>query len=149
VSGPTKGMVAGQPIKTGDLTPEYEDNHARIFGTRKPVRGRWVWDEASGQMVEASEYRPASTGRLEISMDRHYENTGTLDGVDIGSRRKRETFMRDRGLADPRDFKGEWRRTEERKVAEHAVEGATPERVREVQDTVGRAAYELSKKRRR
>lgn len=150
MSGPTKGMVAGQPIKTGAQTKEWDENHARIFGERKPVRGSWVWDEAAQRMVDASSYRPPTRAEgLQISTDRHYENTATLDGHDIGSRRKREEYMRVNGLADPRDFRGTLADAERKRARESEYKGATPERVREVADIIGRKAYELSKQKRR
>jgi hypothetical protein len=34
----------------------FEDNHAKVFGERKPTRGSFVWDSVKGEMVSKDEY---------------------------------------------------------------------------------------------
>src|SRR5689334_8280259 len=112
MSPPKRGMVAGKPITTEAVTKEYEDGHARTFGTPTGRKGgRWVFDEKAGKMVPFEDYRRPGEARLEISTDRHYENTATVDGTDIGSRRKREEYMRVHGVTDPRDFTQHWNKS--------------------------------------
>ena len=95
-------------IKTRPLTPEYADGYDRTFGKdRRPVRGRWVWDEAQQKLVSADEYRaPPQELAIHsgIMVYRFYENTKAIDGTDIGSRRKHRAYMKERGLAPADDF---------------------------------------------
>jgi hypothetical protein len=142
VSGPTKGMVAGQAIQTGAQTKEFDENHERIFGSgKKPTRGRWVWHPKRGEMVPADEYVPEhEVASVPVLTDRHHENTSTVDGQDIGSRAKRREYMKRTGLAEADDFKGHWADAPKRKAAEDARS------VREIQDQVGRKAHELGPK---
>lgn len=98
-------------IKTRPQTKEYDEGYDRTFGKdRRPVRGRWIWDEREQRLVEASEYRAAERALdAPIMVDRFYENTvSPIDGTDIGSRRKHRDYMRAHGLAPADDFKGTW-----------------------------------------
>lgn len=93
-------------IKTRPLTPEYEEGYERTFGKdRKPVRGRWVFRD--GRLVDVNEAPPLESERAidaNIMVDRFYEGTKSVDGADIGSRRKHREYMRERGLAPADDF---------------------------------------------
>lgn len=119
MSAPTRGMVAGQPIKTGELTKEYEDGHARIFGDRKPVRGRFVWDAELGEMVEVGgdwepTDRPGAPRRSEAEI---YGNDVAQDGSDISSRRKRAEYMKREGVADASDYTNTWAKAKKEREA--------------------------------
>lgn len=120
MSGPTKGMVAGQAIKSGDLTQEYEDNHARIFGTeRQRVRGRFVWDEAAQAMVEVgADWQPSDRpGAPRKSEAEIYGNDVAMDGTPIDSKRKRREYMQREGVTDASDYSTGWwkKKTQERR----------------------------------
>lgn len=66
--------------------------------------------------VEVStDYEPPA--RLQISMDRHYENTSATDGTDIGSRRKHQEYMKRNGLTLADDFKGTWAKAAQEREA--------------------------------
>lgn len=86
-------------------TEAYRENHERTFGERKPgQRGRWIWDTEQQKMVRADEYVPPSHAIDGLIItDRWYEGAQTLSGIDIGSRRKRQEYMRANGLADAND----------------------------------------------
>jgi hypothetical protein len=129
------------------VTDAYRENYERIHGEKPVQRGRWVWDNAKGELVPAHEYgfKDEPEARTEISMDRHYENMGATDGTDIGSRRKHREYMKRHGLAMADDFKGEW--AEAAKEREAYLTGQ--KRDAATREAVGRAEYELSKKRRR
>jgi hypothetical protein len=47
----------GKEMKTGPATPEYRENHERIFGSEKIQRGRWIQDPVTGQLISANEYQ--------------------------------------------------------------------------------------------
>ena len=79
-----------------------------------------------------------------IMMDRFYENTAAPDGTDIGSRRRHREYMRERGLTTADDYTGTWQQAarERERIVAGDVDHA------ERREAIGRAAYELSKKRR-
>lgn len=147
MSGPTKGMVAGQPIQTGALTKEYEDGFARTFGERKPQRGRWVWDKRKGEMVPAEEYVPEEPDdkRVMLVTDRHLEGMRATDGTDIGSYRKRDEYLKAHGLTHADDFK---QHLSPEQKERRAAAKAQAER-RALRETVGQTAYELKNRKRR
>ena len=107
-----RGTVVGEAIVSQANTPEYRENHERIFGDRKPVRGRWVYDAKQGKCIPADDYHPEPVAlNAPIIADRIHEGT-TIDVgdrvVDIGSRAKRRAFMRETGLADASDCSKQW-----------------------------------------
>jgi hypothetical protein len=126
-------MAAGEPVVSQASTDEYRAAHDRIFGDKPAERGRWVLDPETKTLVRAEDYvpPPAKTG-TGIMCDRWMEGTATLDdGTDIGSRRKRERYMRERGVTDASDFSPNWyarlnaeRRREAKKGRREALERA-------------------------
>jgi len=113
-----RGMAAGEPIISQANTPEFEEGHARTFGESKVQRGRWVWDEAQGKLVSAEEYQPPERAvDAPILAGRFYENVCAVDGTDIGSRRKRNDYMKAHGYADTSDYKGVWEKAAKEREA--------------------------------
>ena len=143
MSEPTKGMVAGKPITSDAVTKEYEDGHARTFGEPRPFpRGRrFRWDPGLKKLVPAGYVDEPRAVSAPVMAGRFYENTKAVDGTDIGSRRKRNEYMRQRNLADTGDFKGVWEQAA--KERESIQKGEHDRRAR--RDAVGRAIYELEK----
>ncbi|HAM41748.1 MAG TPA: hypothetical protein DCP69_10560 [Candidatus Omnitrophica bacterium] len=139
-------MVAGQAIQTQPQTKEFDEGYERTFGKdRSPIRGRFVQRPETGELIPASEYvRPASTRALDapIMAGRFYENVCTVDGVDIGSRKKRREYMRSNNLADTDDFKGEWTKAAKRR--DEIREGRHDSKER--REALGRAMYQLERK---
>lgn len=121
-------------IKSKPQTREFDEGYERIFGNRKPQRGRWVWDEVAGKLVSAEDYVPPSRSGTNIMVDRFYENTCALDGTDIGSRAKHREYMRQHGLAPADDFKEHPDRMRKQQELADA---------RERRETIGRAAYRV------
>ena len=75
-----------------------------------------------------------------INAGRFYENTASpIDGADIGSRRKHQTYMRERNLAPADDFSGVW--ASKQKERAQIAEGRLPDRSR--RDDIGRALHKL------
>lgn len=128
-------MSTGKDPKTMAVTKEYEAGFERTFGDRKPQRGRWVADPETGKLIPAHEYVPKHVDkRVPVLTDRHYEGTRALDKdkTDIGSRRKRNEYMRRKGLIDQNDFTPSYvARMREEKQREHAknIEKAVVEAV--------------------
>jgi len=115
-----RGMVNGEGIVSQASTDEFREGYERTFGDKKPTRGRWVWDEKAQQLVPAEDYVPEARALdAPIMVDRFYENTSTIEGVDIGSRKKHRQYMKDRGLAPADDFSSSWyNRVRERQKTE-------------------------------
>lgn len=116
------------------------------------IRERWVYttDEQGNCVkfrVDPDAMREPEV-RTQISMDRHYENTVALDGTDIGSRRKTEEYMKRHGLTRPDDYKQTWAKAAEER-AKFYTEGGGHKEHEARREAVGRAVYELEKRRRR
>jgi hypothetical protein len=120
-----RGMVVNEAIVSQSSTDEYRAGHERVFGERKPFRGRLIYDTAQGKCVPADEYRaPSRALDAPIIADRIHEGTVFHDGErlrDIGSRRKRREFLRETGLADATDCSRSWLESQA-KQRERAVE---------------------------
>lgn len=76
------------------------------------TRRTWTYTAGGRPLPEPVEVTPGAEpegfnlaeGRQPLFTDRFMEGHTTVDGVDIGSRRKRADYMRARGLADASDF---------------------------------------------
>ena len=108
-----RGMVNGEAIVSQASTDEFRAGYERVFGDRKPQRGRFVYDPTRGKCVPADEYvPPARALDAPIIADRIHEGTVFDDGErvrDIGNRRKRREFMREKGWEDATDASASWR----------------------------------------
>jgi hypothetical protein len=146
MSGPTKGMVAGQGIKTGELTKEYDEGFTRTFGERKPERGRFIYDPETKSMVrvdadwtDAERRAPTPTEGLV------YGNLQASDGTPIDTRRKHREYKRQNGLADKSDYTEHNKKSEARRADYYGGRGFD----QGLTETIGRALYAAKKKRRR
>jgi hypothetical protein len=70
-----------------------------------------------------------------ILTGRFYENTKAIDGADIGSRRKHQTYMKDRGLAPTNDFSPQF--YESQKKAERLAD------TKDRREAIARATWEV------
>src|SRR5512139_4103148 len=106
-----RGTVIGEPVVSMASTDEFRAGYERTFGDKPVVRGRFIWDAQAQKLVRAEDYvpPPAKAGTF-VMCDRWMEGTRTADGeaIDIGSRAKRNAYMRERGLADASDFSDGW-----------------------------------------
>lgn len=138
---PTKGMVAGKQIKTGDLTRGYEQGYERAFPAREgPKGGRWRWDAASGRLVPLNAgWTDAPRKLLDVTGDAVYQGaTSPVDGTPIDTRRRYREYLQATGLTHADDFKGEWA-----KAAEERAQPTIRDPAR--RDDVGRAMYQIEK----
>jgi hypothetical protein len=104
-----RGTANNEPIVSQARTPEFDAGYERIFGDRKPERGRWVYDEAQRKLVRVEDYVPPSRALdAPFMVDRFYEGIATLEGEDIGSRRKHREYMRRNGLTSMSDYSPEY-----------------------------------------
>jgi hypothetical protein len=137
-------------------TTEGRDNHERIFGKKKIERGRWVQDPQTGKLVPAAEYVPAATAlNAPVMVDRFYEGTsiqtlnekGEKVTVDLGSRQKHRTYMKDHGLTTVDDYNGKggtWDRAQQKRDAIRSGR-ATGHDSKARKEALGRALYEKYK----
>ncbi len=102
-----RGTAANEPVVSQAGTRGFRRGYARVFGDRKPQRGRWVYDAARGRFVPADEYvPPARAATAPILTGRCHEGQVAPDGTPINTRRKRAAWARESGCADYDDFKG-------------------------------------------
>lgn len=134
-----RGTVVGESIVSQARTKEFDEGYDRVFGPdRKPVRGKWVWDEAQQKLVSAEDYVPPEHAtNAPILAGRFYENTAATDGTDIGSRTKHREYKRARGLADASDFSPGWYA----KIKKDRERESKASR----RDTISRALYKMDK----
>lgn len=94
------------------------------------TRRRYVQDPVTLKLHEVTEdYVPdARRGDAALWSDRHYENLGTTDGVDISSRTKHREYLKRTGYTTFDDFKGEFARRQEQRDAYHRGERGTVSR---------------------
>lgn len=128
MSGPTRGMVAGQPIQTGATSDEYREAHDRIFGKdRKPQRGRYVFVEELGKCVPVGEDWSDTPRRAQVPTEEIvYGNAKATDGTPINSRKKHREYLKRNGLAMANDFSEGYRervkKSREEKDSKHLRE---------------------------
>lgn len=145
-----RGMVVGEQIVSQAQTKEYDDNYERIFGVKKPTRGKFVYDKKLGKCVPIEEYVPEQEEgsyaiHAGIMVDRYMEGVAATDGTDIGSRRKRREYMKVNNLADADDFKNTWE--QQRKEREAVFTDGGDHKTRRAQ--VERALHEALEGRRK
>src|SRR4051812_39189463 len=147
--GCMRGTAAGEAVTSQAATPDYRDNHARIFGERRAQRGVWVMrcERCHGVTLPAGATRydcgdcggndcrgsidasqaPAPTPEAKSApfmVDRFMEGSVATDGTDIGSRRKREEYKRRTGVTDASDY-GAGHADRVRSAKERAVADST------------------------
>ncbi len=103
-----RGMVNGEAIVSQAQTRAFDDGWDRMKHENDGRRGRFVWDEKAKRLVPAAEYHAARAVDAPIMVDRFYEGAVATDGTDIGSRRKRNEYMRRAGVADASDYSPGW-----------------------------------------
>ena len=79
--------------------------------------------------------------RVQINVDRNYENMPLQDGTVVNSRRQHREYMRARGLTLADDFKGTWAAQAKERAA---ISSGTNDR-KQRRDDIGRAIYQLRK----
>ena len=137
-------MSTGADAKSLPNSPEFEEGYSRIFGDKKPTRGKWVWDAAQQKLVSAAEYVPPERAvDAPIMVDRFYEGQVAQDGTDIGSRQKHREYMRQNNLTTADDFTETWKKARDQRI--RAREGDFDHAARREQ--VGRAMHELENRR--
>lgn len=109
-------------------------------------RRRWVYVETSPGHVEAVEVSAEREpeARLQISMDTHYDGLRTTEGIDIGSRRKHQQYMKDNGLTLADDYRQSW--ADARKQRDDFFTGNSGKEER--REAIAKAIHSLQNRRR-
>jgi hypothetical protein len=138
-------------IRSKPITPEYEKNHARVFGERKATEtGRFVFRPGHPHanergFVPAHLIHAEPESKLQISVDRNYENLRTTDGVEINSRRQHKEYMKEHGVTVADDFKENWKKKEKERERYFREGNNTEQDRKERRETVARAFHERHK----
>lgn len=138
-------------IKSKVITPEFEEGFTRTFGEVARVKGgRFVFRPGHPQanergFVPAHLIHDEPEHKIEINVDRNYENIQTQDGVVLNSRRQHREYMKEHGVTHTSDFKGTWDKAAERRA--EVAQGKHDQKDR--RDDIGRSIYELEKRRRK
>lgn len=138
MSEPKRGMVAGQPIQTGELTQAYEDGFARTFGERKPERGRFVYSAELGKCISVDEAWTDAERRAPVATEELvYGEAKATDGTPINTRKRHREYLQRHGLAMAGDFSDDFRERvhKERERREDA----------ERRETIGRVVHKFHK----
>ena len=106
------------------------------------TRRRFRWDLEAKALVEVGEDYAPHDAVVPVVTDRYMEGVRTVEGVDIGSRRKRREYMRLAGVADTSDFRGVWEKAAKDRQQELSSGN------RERREAVERALYQRSTGRR-
>jgi len=93
----SKNDITGAEQRTKAATPEYRENHERIFGNTKVTRGRYIQDPETGKLIPASEYVPRETKNLMIMVDRWDAYESPVSGEIISNRRQRDRDLKASG----------------------------------------------------
>lgn len=99
---------------------------------------RYRWDTVKQRLVPVStEWVPTArqVARADVS---YMDGVSTTEGVDISSKRKRREYMKAHNLADHDDFKGQWAKQEQERIA------GTPQERRERRNDVAEAMHKLN-----
>src|SRR5687767_11528287 len=132
-------MVAGQAIKTGPQTEAFDEGYDRIFGQRKPGRGRYRYDAEAGQVVSVdADWTDEERKAPHITEGIAYSNLTATDGTVLDSRRKHRDYMRAHGLSMASDFTNHWQKAEKERERVLSGEADTKER----REIVGRLLHE-------
>lgn len=138
----SRGMAAGEGVVSQAATDQYRSEHERIFGERKPARGRWVQDPVTGDLVDAASYVPPSEAKdAPVAVGRFYEGIALPDGTVCQTRRQYSEYMRRNGVTAASDFSPEYRQQTQRTAELRDAREAE----RTVSDAIGRAV-DLSQK---
>ncbi len=141
-----RGMANGESINSQANTDAFREGFDRVFGERKAKPGRYIFDEAQQKFVPAEEYRPPDEAKdAPIMSGRFYENLQATDGTLINNRRQHQAYMKEKGVTVISDYSQHLEKARERRVK--VLEGDFDHKAR--REAVGRAWYELEKKKRR
>lgn len=112
MSGPTRGMVAGQVIQTQAQTKDFDEGYERIFGReRSRERGRFVVRD--GAVVNVADDWTDAEGRAQTATEELiYSGVKATDGTPINSRKRHREYLKQNGLCMAADYSPEYQAKE-------------------------------------
>lgn len=112
-------------------------------------RRRFIWDPEQGRTVEVtSDYVGQRRDEGRRSEEEVYGHCQATDGTDLSTRTRHRAYMSERGLAMASDYEGGYWQKKQAEMAAIRTPGSGHDS-RERRETVGRLAYEMSKRGRR
>jgi hypothetical protein len=134
----SRNDITGAEQRTKAATPEYRENHERIFGSTKTQRGRWIQDPDTGQLVPASEYQRKQSDKAQFFlMDRWDAYESETSGRIISNRRQRDYDLKATGC---RPYEG---KSIELQRAESETKEFREKSRRDMRETMERTYYEI------
>jgi hypothetical protein len=133
----SRNDITGDEIKTKVATPEYRENHEKIFGQTKVQRGRWIQDPETGRLVRSDEYVRKSDPGMMIMVDNWDAYESPTTGNVISNRRQRDYDLKASGC---RQYEG--KQTELQEAARFNAEKQQKLRSN-MQETFERTYYEI------
>lgn len=134
----SRNDITGDEIKTRTITPQYLENHEKIFGEVRVQRGRWIQDPETGKLIKAEEYahREAEKARFFL-MDRWDAYESETSGKIIKNRKEREYDLKTTGCREYQGKQVELQEAERHKAYQRA------EMKRDMRETMERTFYEI------
>lgn len=134
MSGPKRGMVAGQPIQTQAQSKEFDEGYERVFGKGTRERGRFVYRD--GQAVRVGEDWTDAERRAQTATEELLYGGGkATDGTPINSRKRFKEYLRQNGLTHASDYSPGFR--------EKTIASRERETEREIRQIVDRDVHKL------
>jgi hypothetical protein len=142
MSGPTKGMVAGKPIKTGAQNDALDEGWGRTFQPAERRPGKWVYDEHGVAHEVGAEWTGEAPKAHWNTEGVVYSNLQATDGTPIDSRKKHREYMRANNLSMASDFTEHWKKAEKQREEIQSGRADSKER----KEIIGRAFHEARNK---
>lgn len=135
----SRNDITGDEIKTRAITPEYLENHEKIFGKTKVQRGRWIQHPQTGKLIRAEEYvAPVSSKGAEyFLMDRWDAYESETSGKVISNRRERDYDLKSTGCREYQGKKIELQEAERHNAYKRAA------LKQDLRETMARTYYEI------
>lgn len=114
----------------------FDENFERIFGMKKPQRGRFIQHPETGELIPADEYvRPSSVNAPSI-MKPLDEFTSPVDGQRISSRKQLAEHNRRHGVTDMRDYSQGYIESRAKQRIEQSKRELKQSRVRDIKHAI-------------
>ena len=124
------------------MTDAYAEGYARIFGDKRPERGRFIQDPDTLKLVPAGEYVPKERPQYAAIHGPLEAFVSPIDGTVIDDRAKLRAHNKRHGVTNVQDYGPDWfpRKAAER---EAALRADTPKAKRERVEAIQHALHSL------
>lgn len=134
---PAHNDVTGDALISKAATPEYRENHEKIFGNKPIQRGSWRYDPELRKLIPLSEWRERERSKLIVHVDQWDAYESPVSGNVISNRKQRDRDLKESGC---RQYEGK-----EIEVQEANRHNAykRKELINTLMDTAQRTYYEI------